>query len=813
MTRIISILLSILFVAGSLGHNLTYFLKPTIEIDNKKPDGEFNHGACGFLYGMAQENVPSKEVVKSLCISSSSQKVIGGLQHPIGDVDNVYMNLTGSDYITVYLQDSYSTWYYCHDEINRMRAAGEYDCEAFVRDDYLPKVKEKVTLLSQKSYSDNLVYCLYNECDNTVWFGSEHPDGYLMFDDAAKQRFYDAWKKTYALVRSIDPDALIGGPGYCDYDIYEITDFLAYCKENSCLPDVMIYHELSPSSSMWWTDHVKEYRQREKEMGINPIPINITEYGTMEECGMPCDMIHYITAAESSETYGNIAYWRLADNLCDTCAYANIPNSQWWLYKWYSDMSGSRLKAEILDIMHSDVANTVKYTRDSYHLSKLDAIASYSEKDRRTDIICPGSVYDYQIAIKSVRETIGKKIKVRIEAVTYEGLSGEVLAPSVINEYEIKAPGKLIIDMSGTDKYAVYHITIKEPDGKISKLSPLPERYEFEGGNLLGTAYTYDSAYAATGDIRGMCGGFENTGDGVSLDFNVPESGDYEISLVYGKCNDGPSPSDRIDAKALMTIDSEETTVSLRNTIKSEYTDKYTFKKHLDAGSHSIKMMHKDGTFTLDSMLIRKDISREIYCEYSKKYSEHLIIAPYDGYYTGDNGKTARYLKYGLNYAKLDTDKELTVSYTAKPDLAVITPDDCTLAAGAEARNTGGRNCITGISSESGSAQFTVNAPESGKYALTLTYSNNSEDGVHAYNVDITEEYVTINTGNEIYELWCTNTYSEQTFRTATAYIYLQSGENTITLSNDGHNKFSGKTAYSPDIAAITVNPEAIRAE
>ena len=809
MTKLISTLLSVLFVIGSLGHNLAYFFTPAIEFDSAAYEGDFTHGACGFLYGMAQENVPSKEVVKSLRISSSSQKVIGGLQHPIGDIDNVYMNLADSDYSVVYLQDSYPDWYYAHSEINRRREAGEYDCSEFVKTDFLPKVREKVEALSAKPYSDNLVYCLYNECDNTVWFGSEHPDGYLMFDEAAKQRFYSAWKETFELVRSIDGDALIGGPGYCDYDIYEITDFLSYCKENDCLPDVMIYHELSPSSSMWWTDHVKEYRQKEKELGIDPLAIIVTEYGTMEECGMPCDMIHYITAIESSGTYGNIAYWRLADNFCDTCAYANIPNSQWWLYKWYSDMSGRRLKTEVADIMHSDVANVIKYARDSYHLSELDGIACFSEESKRTDIICCGMDYDYLVALKNIRKTMGKNVKVKIAAVTYEGLSGEVLSPCVINEYETKVTGKLKIDMKGTDKYAVYHITVTPADGKTDALSPLPDRFEFESGTLLGSAYTYDSAYATTGDIKGMCGGFENDGDGISLEFEVPESGDYELSLVYGKCNDGPSPGSRRDAKALMTVDSEEETVSLRNTIKSEYTDKYTFTKHLEAGNHSIKMMHKDGTFTLDSLLIRKAVKKEIYCEFSERYKEHLVIAPADGYYSFGSG-SERYLKRGLNYAKLNTGKDIIVSITGRNDYAVISPDECTLTPGAVIQSTGGRECITGINSESGSAEFAVNAPQDSKYAITVTYSNNEEDGAHAYNVDIVEEYITISANGEALELWCTNTYSDYSFGTAVGYINLKQGENIITLSNDGHNRFIGKTANSPNIALIKINPETV---
>ena len=806
MTKLVSLIVSLVFVVSTFFQNLAYFFTPTVEFDLKKTKGEFTHGACGYLYGLAEEGVPSKEVVKSLDIKSASQKLMDGMQHPIGDVDHVSGNLESTDYTIVYLQDSYDTWYYAYDEIIAMRDRGGYDCEAFVNDDFLPRVREAVEKLSKKDYAHKLVYCLYNECDNAVWFGTRHDDGWLEFDDAAKLRFYKAFKAAYDTVKSIDPDALIGGPGYCDYNIEKLSGFLEYCRDNNCMPDVMIYHELNPASSMWWEDHVKEYRQKEEELGISALPVIVTEYGTMEECGQPSDMIHYIRAIENSGTYGNIAYWRLSDNLCDTCAYANIPNSQWWLYKWYCDMRGQRIEGEINDITHSDVANVIKYRRESYHLSKLEGIGNYDTEKKSAEFLCVGSDYDFQIAVKNAK-LIGRKLRIKIEAVTFEGLSGEVLAPAVIDEYNAKASGTLKISMNGTDKYAVYRVTVSEDDGseiKSQKVA-LPERFEFESGMLLGTAYTYDSAYATTGETAGMCGGFEHEGDGISLDFTVPESGKYELAIVYGKANDGPSSADRKDAEIILKLDGKEEKISVHNTIKSEYTDKYVFKAELESGSHNITLMHSQGTFVADSLLVRKEAVKEVYCEYCQQYGEHLIIAPHDGFYTSGDGK-ARYLKYGLNFVKPDTDKNVTVNSVDIENLLTVKAEELSLEGGA-VLNTGDISYINGINSEGGSASFTVNAPESGLYAVTVKYSNNGEDGVHAYNVDITEEYITITAGNEKTNLWCTNTYSAGTFRTAVAYINLDAGENTVTLSNDGHCRFAGKTATSPDIAEITVNP------
>lgn len=227
MKRFISLILSFVTVLGMAAEGIPYCFKPTLAVDAAECAGEISSRASGYLYGIAQSGVPDPAMVESLDVSSVSQKVAGGLQHPVGDVDDVSGSLESCDYITVYLQDCFDTWYYCEQEIRELRADGVYDCEKFVHEKFFPQAAESVALLSRKNYSDRIVYCPFNECDNAVWFGTPSEDGsWLMFDEAAKLRFCKAWKEMFELIRSINPDALIGGPGYCDYDSAEIRQFL-----------------------------------------------------------------------------------------------------------------------------------------------------------------------------------------------------------------------------------------------------------------------------------------------------------------------------------------------------------------------------------------------------------------------------------------------------------------------------------------------------------------------------------------------------------------------------------------------------------
>lgn len=838
MQKIISFILGLFTALSLASEGIPYAFQPTLEIDASVIEGEISTRATGYLYGIAQSGVPDEAIVESLDISSVSQKVIGGLQHPIGDVDDVSNQLDSCDYIVVYLQDSYDTWYYCHEQIAEMRRSGTYDCMEFMRNDFLPKARDKVTQLSQKDYADRIVYCPYNECDNAVWFGTESEDGtWYMFDDAAKQRFYAAWKETCELIRSIHPDALIGGPGYCDYDYSEIRDFLEYSKENNCLPDVMIYHELGATSSLYWQDHVEEYRSMEAELGIAEMPIIITEYGTMEECGVPGDMLHYMVAIEESGTYGNVAYWRLANNLCDTAADNNSPNSNWWLYRWYADMEGSRLQTKIIDITHSDFANVIKYNRDEFHYSHLTGLSSMTEEKDKIEILCGGSDYASDIVIKNLDSTNLSEVDVKIECVYYEGLSGTVYSPILLKQYSDKASlsGKLRIELDSMDPTAVYHITVTPSEGTLEEYenTDLPVRYEFEDGTLIGSAYTYDSAYGTTGQLSGMCGGFEHDSDGVEITFNIPESGYYSLDIIYGNSNDGSSPDDRVDSQAVMELDGKESVLSLPNTIKSEYTDKYSVVTYLEAGSHSLKLSHKNGTFVVDSLLVRpykevKEISVLSDADRTKNgVVSYLAVAPHDGYYAMETSKDAQfkvdsaygvtsggkatiYLRRGLNYIDFTADSiECQISASENQGNPItVTASEMQLGGGAELV---GNEYIDSITADGGSAAFTVTAPEAGSCRLTLTYSNNDEGGVHAYNVDLIERFVTLSVNGVSQNVWCRNTYSWDTYKTVTADIELNEGENVITLSNDGSVIFNNKTPEAPHISQITINQTVIK--
>ena len=817
-------------------------LMPTVRFDAENLTGEVTNGASGYLYGIAEDGVPSHNMVESLDVSSVSAKTQGGLQHPIGEVGDVAPSLlrTGHcDYIVVYLQDMFSTWYYADGDITEMKKNGTYDWKSFLTDTYFPLVEQSINEMKGTEYEDKLVYCIFNECDNGVWFGEwvqGGENGWHNWNEQGQKNFYEAWKMTYDYVKSLDPDAVIGGPGNYEYSSWKTDAFLKFTTENNCTPDVIIYHELGDRSIYDWEANYKDLLALEMKYGVSTdTPVIITEYGRMQDNGNPNTMLKYIVRTENTKVYSNQAYWLFADNLCSTCADYNTPNSAWWVYRWYTSMQGQTMKSEIKDILHSDLGKAVKEKRELRYQQFMGLGTITDEKDK-LEMLVSGADYKGRVLVENLKDTAlyGKNVEVKIEAVTYQGILGKVYEPEIVKTYSEKCGKNLSVTL-GMDENTAYRITVT-PCESVNEFENdnLWVRYEAEHGTLLGDAYTYDSAYATTGEELGMVGGMEKEGDGVEMKITVPEDGHYQFRIIYGKANDGQTSADRVNAEAYFCCDDTRKLLTLKNTIRSEITDTYDLELELTAGEHTLKAEHLEGTFVLDSILVRRAEERaSVYCERDNdRESSYLAVAAEDGYYKltssadGEfcidgadvnitNGEALVYLRRGLNF--IDTPENAGINIAYADDTAYsqwLDTAAAVLSDGAEVKinEAADKAFITGISSEGGKAEYKINAQETGTYKLTISYSNNRENGVHSYNVDLVEDFITISVNGEKSEnLYCRNTYSHDSYTTVTTNIELQEGENILTLSNDGENKFNNGVTYAPDISVISVNAAIVK--
>ncbi len=846
--------------------------RPCAAVDVAQKTGAVTNGASGFLYGFAEPDIPTVEIAKSIDVSTLSTKTYGGLQHPIGDVNQVADTFlaAGGEEIIVYTQDMYDTWYYQFDSMEA----------------YLERVRETVTATAQADYADRVTYCIYNEMDNGAWFGDfSVPEN--------RQKTYEAWKETYALVRSIDPDAKIGGPGYCNFDADNIREFLEYCIAENCLPDTMIWHELGSNSLYLWDEHFEDYAELCAELGIEKLPVCISEYGLMETNGIPGESLKWISRIENSKAEACVAYWRLANNMSDTVADDVTPNSNWWAYRWYAEMTGETLAVESKDLFQSNMGKFL--TRQSKHLEYkgFTALAALDEEKGEMQLLAGGSDRDSDIVLQNLDKTETfsevETVKVTAEYVDYKGLGGAVLEPTFgFETYLPVKDGEVQIEMNDILYTQCWHLTVTPTDivwdefeSGILSVAGTPrdltvmQRYEAEDADLFGTAKkASDSAYAASGkQLVRMNSGRES---GVEFDITAHTAGTYTLDLVYGNGangvqtdKDGAVTDKGVRSPVEVTLfldDREAGTLTLDSTIKDDFTGCCSVDVTLPQGDHEIRFVLAKNeaisetlTFDFLDVTLQSEQAADgfLYAvademTTSDTQTSFLILAKEDGYhdirFTAQSAPTALtlngttvenaafqtsaapvyscklYLRRGLSYLAVNVpnaqDIQVAKTEDAATGLTVFSADSLGIAGGAERKipeadstQTAGKTndlpYIDNITCENGaSAQITCLTPADGYYQLTFLYSNNEEGGVHDYNVDLVERYITLSVnGEKLGNTYFRSTYSWEAYKTKTVTVYLKQGTNIITMQNDGSYRFNGRVTAAPRIAEVTVAP------
>lgn len=807
---IFSLLLCLVLVAGGA---LLYLIKPTVTFDFSS-QSELTGRASGFLYGFAEDDIPTMEIAESIGINSLATKTAGGLQHPIGDVRDVSDTFlsAGGEMLMVYTQDMYDTWYYQLDSLP----------------EYNEKVRKTVTEMEGSFYRDSLVYCIYNEMDNGAWLGSFR-------EEENRYKFYDAWKETFGIVKEINPEAKIAGPGYCGYNYDFIKEFLAYCKENDCLPEVTVWHELSDQSIYRMESNFNGYYSICEELGIERLPVCISEYGLMSTNGIPGESVKWIQRIEKQDAYGCVAYWRLANNLSDTVADDVTPNSNYWVYNFYGKMKGAELEAAERDILHSNVGKYLKGI-DPLMNKGFIALASYDETEEKFYILAGGSEADSNIKIENLDDTFsdGDRHTVKISYVDYKGLGGAVNSPTLCEVQNITVRGDSISFTLPCERESqAFFVEIEKGEAESYSNPVKTVRYEAEKAKLPeGLSSTEWVAYSVS---EGMCVKGITNETPVTFDVRAEKAGTYRLDMVYGNANTCDYGRKCIDVE--ITENGILNSVRCPSSVKEDCMECVSIYVDLKRGSNEITIKPADGTLVLDFIDITPLAHQDIFTERLtsrnvKEENAYSLVIPEDGYYklsdlTDDstvtiNGNAVRgdgdgIFYFGRGYNKIVLPEGVSFSGAERADYKISDSDvyiplelACVGAAQISPdKNTSGGQKAGWISSdvESGLSMY-YKAPADGYYAFTVEYANSEQGGYHDYNVDLVERYISIFVnGEKKGNFFFRSTYSWDYFKTKTVVLYLEGGENIIDFTNDGSYSFNNKVTYAPDIGSITVIP------
>ena len=700
---------------------------PTLTVD-MTPEVErgLKHGASGWLYGQGDDNVPTTNMMTPLKPHTAVQKAPYGMQHPNGDTLDIadsFFNSGGQD-IQIYVPDYYALWFY----------------EFSSTEEYLDILKMQVQACIDKGIEDRVSWVLYNE-PKDYWLGGSYTDPETGTVSTGWDSLNWFWEDMYQTVVKVYKDNGVKskprfvGLNLMVYDENVMDNYIKFCVERDCMPDVIAWHDLATWQFDNFEKEYRHYRSLEKKYGIEtPREIVINEYDDQYECASPGDMVRWIGLLEEYNVSGCTAYWHFSNHLNGLAADNNEGNGAWWLYKWYGDMSGQYLPIQVSNAEKNDFYGT----------------ASLDNNKKSANVVFGGVNGSGNVVLDEIDKTEtfkgADKVHIKLESTDYTGFHGAAEEPRVVKEGAVKVvDGKAVIPLSDMLDMSGYRITVTkatkdEPEGFLS--STWKEQYEAEEGALFGGA-------ALSQETRNACSGKSKVGwiwgpqDGVDIQVTVPKDGYYKYDMVYtagNGCNTAnPEENTPYTAYQNLLIDGKQTeTMVLPTTFGFQLGGMYSTWLQLSAGTHTIRIVGTDQlrSADVDCIYLTYKGPEKSDTEFHKVYEAEL----------------AEFNELIGNKTSLTTKREGNVDYVSGLEKTSVT--------------------------KGGGLRVNVIVPENGMYTLKLRYASETaaKAGIYQGNDAVNLNHLIAETALEDTKNKWNNAYQT---------VFLQKGINIIDIDTD----------------------------
>ena len=640
-------------------------------------------GSTGFLYGAAEINVPSIDLLYGLKPDTMVQKAFAGKQHPTGDAVRTGSALLASGVrdMQIYLQDHYLEWPY-----DAPYKDGSIDLDAYqktVEEILYGMICDKANQGDEGAFkgSDGNYYKLNGNGKNYSYVLFNEPDQIWYWGNL--EGLEKAWEKIYNAVHAIDPDARCVGPNYSGFNKEHYAHFLEYCYNNNCLPEIISWHELGDISLTDFKKHYDAVDSMQKEYYDQAPQFMVNEYARHYDIGSVGGLVKWLAMFEDKDMSGCMAYWAMANTLNEMAADQNSPASTWWVYHWYAQMTG-----EQCPLVSPEFDKTKFYGLTSYDEDSNMGFVLFGGNENKN-----GKETVYLDNFDSTDLTNSSELAhVKLYGVSFSGQLGANYKQETIFEGNIKAESNsLKIQVNNTDEMEAYFAVITKPeDGaeitNSDNLSFPYLSYEAENAKLLGGAASYPKGgwtdFATSG--RENVGSINNNGDGVCFTVSVPETGYYNASIFYSLQAPYVNPKTLVPqengqnrgiGKALpygMELDGEKLDdILLESTVTWAYKNHCDTALYLTAGEHKITYKHINGdegsrgnlqlVAALDKLTLQKiedgENDFEICLNEMKNFKEGdeyriTAVAPEQGYYTVSADGEFSLEKQCIDYAK-----------------------------------------------------------------------------------------------------------------------------------------------------------------
>jgi len=596
-------------VTGLAGAPANAAQPEVLSVDFGETTGEFRGGATGTLYGFGDEGAPTQALINGAHITNTSQKAPYGTQHPSGDavkVEDGFFAKNGED-MYIYVQDYYPDWSYNGgkrpgDDRTYNQADGTYTTVPNGVWDFLEVVEFVAEAVATDSdRPQDYVFIPFNEPDGGNWYPNWATQ---------KDQFLGDWQASYDKIQEVFErhglgHARIGGPGDTRWQPERSADILAFAKEHDSLPDIFIWHELGIDNLAGYRQNFADYRELEASLGIDPIPVNITEYGMLRDMGVPGQLVQWLSMFEDTKVDAQVAYWNYAGNLSDNSARPNGANAGWWMFKWYGDLAGSETVA--VTPPNPDTVDT------------LQGIGAIDADNKRATVLWGGTDNDVSLDLSGLDKSVfGNNVDVEVREIALTGAEGLADTPRVIAAYDnVKVKGgKLELDVDTYDRYAAYQLVITPNQARDVEAAAAAQAWtasvEAEDMALTdATVYTQDPK--AGGGWKFLASGGKDVGSfnkatsRAEWTLEVPADGTYRLQVIGG----APGVPGR---HALFVDDESAGTVqyaadlALNATSRWQYRGSAEVLVDLTAGTHTLSIRaSEDGATALPNSDITLD--------------------------------------------------------------------------------------------------------------------------------------------------------------------------------------------------------------
>ena len=397
------------------------------------------------------------------------------------------------------------------------------------------------------------------------------------------------WKQTYDLIRQMDPGAKIIGPSYSFYHASKMEEFVKYCSQNNCIPDVVSWHQWGSGG---FVGSVETYRNLEKKYNVSPRPLSINEYSSTEhsEEGCPGLSVPFIAKFERHGVESAMISWwfvPLPGRLGSLLTKDNERGGGWWLYKWYGDMSGYMAKV----------------TPPNDKSDGVDGFAALDKKKGFASIVLGGNTKgDINVNISGIPSAFGSKVNVTVEYVVWENKDKAVPSTNLVSdkEYDV-SDGKITVPVNITNTkygYRVYITPIIPQAPYKDVAAAIPGKIEVENYDIGGSGKAYldkddenkgseyrDDAVDIVKAGDGYAIGYTQEGEWLEYTVKVAKSGEYNLNASYATSSENVGFKLYVDGNAVTD-----------NIIVPQGADWETYATHnagkvtLSEGEHVLKL-------------------------------------------------------------------------------------------------------------------------------------------------------------------------------------------------------------------------------